>query len=66
MNLPETTMPDDDEYAELQTREVIERRIDLRTGEIEEAPDPRSDRDDDGDDLDLDDEDLDLDVEYPS
>ena len=68
--LPETEMPDPDDE-DLGTREVVERRIDLRTGEIEEAPDPRpathpADDPDDEDDLDLDDADLDLDADYPS
>jgi hypothetical protein len=67
--LPETAMPDPDEYEDLGTREVIEQRIDLRKGEIEEAPDPRSDPADAAgadDDLDLDDADVDLDADYPS
>ncbi|NHN40603.1 hypothetical protein G9C85_02990 [Halorubellus sp. JP-L1] len=68
-SLPETEMPDPDDYDELGTREVVEQRIDLRTGEIDDAPDPREDAgedDDDEDDLDLDDADVDLDADYPS
>jgi hypothetical protein len=69
-NLPETAMPDADEYDDLGTREIVEQRIDLREGEIEEAPDPRSDAADadadDGDDLDLEDADVDLNADYPS
>ncbi|WP_323676438.1 hypothetical protein [Halorubellus sp. PRR65] len=66
--LPETEMPDPDEHEDIGTREVIEQRIDLRTGEVEDAPDPRPDRgdDDEDEDLDLDDADLDLDADYPS
>jgi hypothetical protein len=65
-DLPESEMPDPDDY-DLGQREVIEQRIDLRTGTIEEAPDPRTDDDADedaADELDLDD--VDLDTEYPS
>ena len=69
-NLPETAMPDPDDYEDLGTREVIEQRIDLRKGEIEEAPDPRRNDGEDGgedeDDLDLDDADVDLDADYPT
>lgn len=72
-NLPETEMPDPDEHGDLGTREVVEQRIDLRTGEIEEAPEPRPDAaasadadDGDDDDLDLEDADVDLDADYPS
>lgn len=68
-NLPETAMPDSEEYEDVGTREVIEQRIDLRKGEIEEAPDPRRDvgeDEDEDDDLDLDDADVDLDADYPT
>jgi len=66
-DLPKTGMPDADEYDELRTREVVEKRIDFREGQIEEAPDPRPDADaDDADDLDLEDADVDLNADYPS
>jgi hypothetical protein len=67
-DLPESSMPDPDEHGDLGTREVVEQRIDLRTGEIEDAPDPRPDASDDEDEeeLDLDDADVDLDADYPS
>jgi len=64
--LPETEMPDSEAYADVGTREVIEQRIDLRTGEIDDAPDPRRDGTDDEDDLDLADAEVDLDADYPS
>jgi hypothetical protein len=73
LDLPETAMPDPDEYDDLGTREVVQRRIDIREGEIEEAPDPRTlgeqqagDDEDVEEDLDLDDADVDLDADYPT
>lgn len=61
-DLPETPMPDDEDLEDASAREVVQRRINLRTGEIEEAPDPRED----DEELDLDDADVDFDAEYPT